>query len=91
MTTVTASKFTFERLEDRIAPSALLISAGLGLGVGVGGGGDCHTAAPPKDDFSACAPPKDDFSSASCRPSTPALGLKVGLNALLGVVLGGRH
>ncbi|WP_010585725.1 hypothetical protein [Schlesneria paludicola] len=89
MTTATASKFTFERLEDRIAPSALLIGAGLGLSASVGGG-DCHTAAPPKDDFSACAPPKDDFSS-SCRPSTPALGLKVGLNALLGVVLGGRH
>lgn len=89
MAIATTSKFTIERLEDRIAPSALLLSAGLGIGASVGGGSDCSSpCAPPKDDFSPCAPPKNDFS---CRPSTPALGVKVGLNALLGVFLGGRH
>jgi hypothetical protein len=45
------SRFKFERLEERIAPSALSALV------------DPSLVASPKDDFSIEEPPKDDFSS----------------------------
>ena len=63
------SRFTIERLEDRIAPSACAFVPPV-----------CGTPAPPKDDFSSAGAPKDDFSSSSCSNNPTPVGHNGGSN-----------